>query len=317
MHPNKASCNDEKTVVMNQIVLALFPPIALIASGYVLQKRRFLATDFWNGTEKLNYYLFFPALLFASLARAQVQWVNLSAVIWAMLTVVLIAVAALCVMRRVKRILPAQFGVYVQGLVRFNTYIGIAVVSSLAQGMGASILAVVMAVCIPVVNVISIISLLPKEQMNVGHILKSLLKNPLISSCLAGVLVNITELPLWAGFWSLLQLFSNCSLALGLLCVGAALQFGEVRRHLSLVFANSLGRLLLMPLLAYGVSVLFGLDPVATQVLVIFFGLPTASASYILTKVLKGDAHLMAGIISLQTLLSVLSLPLLMYLTDL
>ena len=59
----------------------------------------------------------------------------------------------------------------------------------------------------------------------------------------------------------------------------------------------------------------FDLNAVATQVLVIFFGLPTASASYILTKVLKGDAPLMASIISVQTLLSLLTLPLLILIT--
>jgi hypothetical protein len=45
----------------------------------------------------------------------------------------------------------------------------------------------------------------------------------------------------------------------------------------------------------------------------VFFALPTASASYILTRYLNGDYQLMAGIISLQTLCFVLSFPWLMY----
>ena len=97
--------------------------------------------------------------------------------------------------------------------------------------------------------------------------------------------------------------------------VGAALQFTQVRAQWRLVLLNSAWRLLCIPMLAWGMCQWFGLNAVATQVLVIFFGLPTASASYVLTKVLKGDATLMASIISLQTLLSLLTLPLLIVLT--
>jgi len=45
-------------------------------------------------------------------------------------------------------------------------------------------------------------------------------------------------------------------------------------------------------------------------VLVLFFALPTAPTAYVLTRQLGGDSHLMAGLITLQTLLAALSLPL-------
>ncbi|MFX4790275.1 AEC family transporter, partial [Acinetobacter baumannii] len=47
--------------------------------------------------------------------------------------------------------------------------------------------------------------------------------------------------------------------------------------------------------------------------LVIFFALPTASASYILTKVLGGDSQLMAAVISFQTLCTAVTLPLVIW----
>ncbi len=48
--------------------------------------------------------------------------------------------------------------------------------------------------------------------------------------------------------------------------------------------------------------------------LVLFFALPTAPPAYVLTRPLGGDGHLMAGIITLQTLLAALSLPLVLIL---
>lgn len=299
--------------MMEQMVLALFPAIALIASGYACKRQGFFGADFWAGAEKLNYYVLFPALLFLSLSKAHIAWQPVVQVVWAMLVVVGVVAALVFVIGQKYHIRPQRLGVYMQSNIRFNTYIGLAVVSTLADGLGAPILAVIMAVSIPLVNVLSIVSLLPKEQMNLPNIVKSLLKNPLIVGCVAGSMVNILNIPIWAGLGQLLQLFSNSSLTLGLLCVGAALQFGQIRQNVHWVMLHSVSKLLVLPVLAWAVCWLFGLSPLATQVLVLFFGLPTASASYVLTKVLNGDAVLMAGIISLQTVLSVLTLPLLMH----
>ena len=232
-----------------------------------------------------------------------------------MLSVIAVVMVLMYALKVGRGILPARFGVYVQSAVRFNTYIGLAIVSALAAGSGAQMLAVILAVCIPLVNVLSIVALLPKEQLRLGTVLLSVLKNPLVSSCVVGIAVNVLDIPLWQGLQQLLKLLATCSLTMGLLCVGAALQFTQVKLNWRLVLLNSAWRLLCIPLLAWVICGVFGLSAVATQVLVIFFGLPTASASYILTKVLKGDAPLMASIISVQTLLSLLTLPLLIFIT--
>ena len=47
-----------------------------------------------------------------------------------------------------------------------------------------------------------------------------------------------------------------------------------------------------------------------TSILVLFFARPTAPTAYVLTRQLNGDSHLMAGIITLQTLFAAASLPL-------
>lgn len=45
------------------------------------------------------------------------------------------------------------------------------------------------------------------------------------------------------------------------------------------------------------------------MLLVIFFSIPTAPTSYILTRQLGGDSELMAGIITSQTMLAAITLP--------
>lgn len=298
---------------MNNIVLALFPLVAFIASGYIFKKYHFLSKEFWAGAEKLNYYILFPALLFNTLATTKIDLHSLSSAVVAMFIVVLTVTAVMYVLRMFWDIQPARFGVHVQSMVRFNTYIGLALVASLFQKEGMAILVILLALCIPLVNVISVLALTTKEQMAIKPVLIALLKNPLIVSCIVGGLVNVLNIPIWDGLSSLIKLFSASSLPLGLLCVGAALQFMQIKKDIVVLIADTFSRLLVVPALAFLVCTWFGLPSLQTQILVVFFALPTASAAYILTKVLGGDSQLMAAVISFQTLCAAVTLPLVIW----
>ena len=84
----------------------------------------------------------------------------------------------------------------------------------------------------------------------------------------------------------------------------------ELKKDIHALMMVNFSRLLVMPALAIGICWWMQLPVLQTQILVIFFALPTASAAYILTKVLKGDSQLMAAVISLQTLCAAITLPL-------
>ena len=57
-----------------QTALLILPNFVLILIGLVLARRFDFGRDFWDGLEKLVYYVLFPALLFRSLALAQIDF---------------------------------------------------------------------------------------------------------------------------------------------------------------------------------------------------------------------------------------------------
>lgn len=298
---------------MYSILLSLFPLITLIATGYLFKRLHFLSDGFWAGAEKLNYYILFPAMLFGNLATATLE-LNIVKTIVVVLGIVLSLICiALYGLRLIYKTVSARFGVYMQSMVRFNTYMGLAVVAALFHTQGMTILAITLSIAIPVVNILSVLSLTKSEGMVFRSVVFSLVKNPLILSCVIGILFNVLGFSLWAGLESLLKQLAICSLPLGLLCVGAALQFMAFKQDAMILFLNTFGRLLIVPALAFLICKMLNLSVLETQVLVVFFALPTASAAYILTKVLAGDSQLMAGVISLQTLCSALTLPFIIY----
>lgn len=297
---------------MSSLLLALWPLFALIVAGYLLHRVDFPGAAFWPGAERLNYFLLFPALLLGSLASAPLANPALPRLALAVLLALAAGWLALLALRRWRGWPAARFGALVQGALRFNTYLGLAAVGSLYGQEGLSVAALMLALLVPAVNLLSVWALSAEQGIGARDLLLPIARNPLILACLGGVLLNLSGLGLPGGSERLLGLLGAASLPLGLLCVGAALRPQELRGEAAALLGNSLARLLLMPLLALAVARLLALPALESTLLVLFFALPTAPTAYVLTRQLGGDSHLMAGLITLQTLLAALSLPLLL-----
>ena len=296
------------------VVMALFPLIILIAMGYIFKRIRFLADEFWRGAEKLNYLILFPVLLFNNLAYIKFELSTITQVLLALFIIIIITALTLWVARAFFHIPIARFGVYVQSQIRFNTYIGLSIMSLLFGAQGMQMFAMMIALAIPLVNVISVLAFSQGQGLKPTQILFSLIKNPLILGCVVGIIFNLLQLSLFSGVEQLFKILASMSLPLGLICVGAALQFAELKHDYSRLLLNTLGRLIVMPCLAYLICYVLNLNQFETIILVVFFALPTASASYILTRYFNGDSQLMAGVISLQTLCFAVTFPVLMIL---
>lgn len=296
------------------VLMALFPLIILIVMGYIFKRFQFLTEDFWRGAEKLNYLILFPILLFNQLAFVKFEIATLTQVLLVMSIVILLSTLLLWVAKAFFHIAIAQFGVYVQSHIRFNTYIGLSIISLLFGAQGMQVFAMMIALAIPLVNVISVLAFSHGQGLNLRQILFSVMKNPLILGCVVGVVFNLFQFSLFSGLEQLLKFLANMSLPLGLISVGAALQFAQLKHDFARLLLNTVGRLIIMPIFTYFMCYTIGLNHFETLILVVFFSLPTASAAYVLTRSFHGDSQLMAGIISLQTLCFVLTFPLLMLL---
>lgn len=296
------------------IWVALFPLVALIAMGYVLKKTQFVKDEFWANSEKLNYFVLFPVLLFLNVSAVQLDLATVSRMLTVLIAGILIASAVLWGIKHYTHIPVQRFGVYIQSHIRFNTYIGLSLMGALFGSQGMQMFAMLIAVAVPLVNIISVLSFSNLSLKQLGQTCMSIAKNPLILGCVVGVLFNFSGFTLWKGFAELLKILAAMSLPLGLLSVGAALQFQQMRLDLTKLSLNTLGRLIAMPALAYVLSGGLGLTDFERMILVVFFALPTASSSYILTRYYQGDSQLMAAIISVQTIGFGVTFPILMLL---
>ncbi len=298
---------------MSTFLDALLPVFVLIVVGYAFQYYAFPSAEFWGLAARITYFAFFPALLINRLATAQLADVQFGALVLAVSGPVLLVSGLLLALRRVLSVSGPGFTSIFQGSIRFNTYVGLAVVGALLGNDGVALAAVMMAFLIPLVNVLSVTALTRYAAHTAADwrgVLLSLAQNPLILACLLGIALNMLGLGLPLGSGAVLEIFSRAALPMGLLTVGAGLNLGAARAALLPVVVASGLKLLLLPALTLIACHLLGLSEMATIVAVVFAALPTATSAYILAQELGGDMPLMAAILTIQTVLAVLTMSL-------
>ncbi len=302
-------------------VLLILPDFMIILLGYLLRqflKNSFFNEGFWKGTEKLVFYVLFPPMLFTSVANAKLSLAEagtfLSVGIAAMMGGVLFSYA---IRLFIKGDGVTHASAFHCGF-RFNTYIGFAIVSRLYGQEGLALMSLLIAFWVPISNSIAVAALASavakKEQKaNEGGVLmktlKSIFTNPLIIATSAGLIVNISGLAMPEVVMHFFKSLGNASLAMGLLCIGAGLKIQGLVSQWSLITANTIERLFVLPAFALVMCLVFGLPTVAAGALMCFAMLPTAQSCYVMTAAMRGDAPLVAGITTAHTLTAIVSIP--------
>jgi len=291
---------------------AFVPAFGLLALG-VLLKRRLLPDDkVWAGIEKLIYWVLLPSLLVSAIGSLDLSTLPLGRMavsIWVPLTVGTL----LCLwLSRALGVPHAGATSVVQGGIRFNNLMGFAIIGAFYGQVGTALGGVATGLIVPCVQTVVtlIFAMAPGQTRRVTplSVLRQLALNPLMIACVLGFTVAaLGGLP--PGVKPLLRSLGQATVALGLLCVGAALSLSALTDRLGLQAITTAIKLGLMPLLTWLLAQAMGLDPMSTAAAVIFMALPTAATSYVMARAMGGDAPLMAAITTSEHALSILTLP--------
>ena len=288
-------------------VLLLLPDFSLILLGMLIRRWMTFGENFWAGLEKLVYFILFPALLINSLVKAKLDLLSAFPLL-ATAYVAIVAGMLLGLLPRMFSKVPAlTFASMYQCAFRYNSYIGLAVVSMLFGQSGVATLGIIIGTAVPLVNVVAIGMLARHGQLGLW---REVLRNPLIWATIIGLSLNLVGYVPPAPVLAFLGRLAEASIALGLLAVGAALQMGGAAGVKGLAAWLIVVKLLLLPLVAVFVGPLLGLSGLYYQVAVLFAALPTASSAYILAVRMGGDGKSVAWLISASTLASMLTLTL-------
>ena len=137
---------------------------------------------------------------------------------------------------------------------------------------------------------------------------KHVVLNPMVISTLIGMLLSVLGLHMPGPVTAYLGILADALTPCALFAIGLGLSIAGLRANLGRSSLLATVKLIIMPVIVYGLSVSLGLDPLYTIAAVICAAVPTAKTAYILAGEYHCEEMMVASTVSLTTLASIISL---------
>ncbi|WP_432696738.1 AEC family transporter [Marinobacterium sp. YM272] len=289
-------------------------PIFLIMFiGYFLVRMGVFNENFVNVGSRFVFTVTLPTLVFLSIARMDYHATFNPAMLLFVLVATLISFGLIWWLGKRWIDSPEDLASFIQGAFRSNYgIIGLAVSFNLFGQAGLAEASLILALVIPMYNVLAIICLtVPLQKSGGMDVMKTayqIIRNPLIIAVIIALPFSYFGLELPHIAERTARYFADITLPLALLTIGGSLNMKSLRSTSSTAFWATLTKLVLLPLILVPLAWLFGFSGQDMVMMMVLFGCPSAAAGFVMAKAMGANAQLAANIILTTTLGSVVTL---------
>ena len=284
-------------------------------------RRTYRESPDWKTLDWVCYWVLNPALLFTSAAQKPIGINTVVANggwIWALMISGLILGS---LVRRFQPISSVEFASRWQTAWRFNSVVGLAA-TSLISPDAVQIMAIFIGASVPLANLMAVSALaISSGQKQPGWIwrcMKSVLLNPFFLSSGGGLVFSLTAASqAWVidsltfrVIFEILQLLAVAAIPLSLIAVGTAVIWKDLGRFDRVSLYLHVVKLVGLPILACGASLIFDIPSPTAIALIVFSALPTSTSSHVLGAAYGAAREPTALIVSQSTVFACLTLPL-------
>lgn len=285
---------------------AILPIFFIMALGYAARCTGVMRREDVPAINKVAFRYFMPLLLFYNIYTSDLSTSVRPALIAYAVAGVLCAFGLALAFTLLVEKEPDRKGPMIQGIYRSNfVIIGLPIAESLMGGKQLGTVAVLIAIVVPVFNVLAVITLevFNGRKVKVGQLVLDILKNPLILASTAGILALLVKLHLPAFAVTVLKEMSDATTPLLLFLLGAFFQFDGIKKYLGDLVKVSVGRLVVIPGIFLTLAAVLGFRGVDFVALIGVFGSATAIASFTMTQQMGGDAEFAGDIVVMTSAL--------------
>lgn len=294
-------------MVFAVILMGLTPSFLMVGLGGMVRNR--LAPQAWQGLDKLNFEVLFPALLFFAASGRPIAVADLGRIGPAVWSILALALGLGLLARRFGPEKFLDFAGAWQAAWRFNTAIAFVALPSVGTELTGQ-MAVAIGMAVPVANVLAVSALSRGGSLSLRQTALKVALNPFLLASVAGVAVGLSGYKIPAPVLAPAEMLAHAAIPIALLSIGATMNWRALARLDLFNGYLCLVRLVLVPAATLAACLLLQTDPGFSAVLVLFAALPTASAAHVLASAFGADRTLAATLIAQSTLLSAISLPL-------
>ncbi len=315
---------------MLEVTNILLPVFAVIALGAILRYSGFASISVFQQTNRLVYWIGIPAYLFYKTADSKLQG-DAAVRVFAVLFGAMVGTIVLgYLIARFLRLRTDSTSAFVHGAFRSNlVYVGLPVVFLALAARGYEQMAALQAVAVisiallvPIYNIAAVLILVGgheggREQLpqRLRELVTRLATNPLILSCVAGLIVLGLGWKLPQPIRQTCETLGDMTTPLALLGIGAALTFKTLRSFLGRATLSAGIKVIAAPLIGLLLARWLALSPAEVRIALIFLACPSATVTYIMAQQMGADDGLAANIVVLSTLLALPSLAMVLTMT--
>ncbi len=290
---------------------AIAPIFLIMLLGYTVKSLKLADKKTFNSINKLIFNIFLPFLLFYNLYNTETLDVfNLKLIVFTIIGILFVFAAGYFSVLRINDD-DRKRGVMLQGLFRSNfAFLGIPLVNYICGPSGNSLASVMIAVIVPVFNILAVIALERFRGGNVSikKLLLGIIKNPLIISCVIGLVFFISGIKLPSVLEKTVSDISKIATPLAIFVLGASFTFSSIKGYVrEIVFVVSL-RLIFVPLIILSTAVFFGFSGDALACLLVTFASPIAVSSFAMAQQMNGDETLASHLVVISSAFCLITL---------
>jgi len=286
------------------------PLLVLMLLGGFLRKVKVFDE---NTVKKMNaaiFKAFLPTLIFYNLYKSSIDDVkDVGTALYAsgvLIGAYLLSAFIVCAVEKDN----AKRGAMVQGMCRSNFVIFGAplCISICGEGIAGKI-SVAVAIVIPVINILSVITLefFRGGKPSIRKMLKGVITNPLIIASAIGIVVLLSGIKLPALAEKSVSDVSKIATPLALILLGASVNLGSIKGNLKQLIIAVTGKLIVIPLVGITGAVLLGMRGGDVALLIAALASPTAVSSYPMALQMDSDSELAAQIVAFDTTICIIT----------
>lgn len=290
---------------------AVIPLFILLVIGYLVRRTGLLKDEEVHRFNHMVFLVFFPPLMFQNLYGNNDGFLpDGKLLLFAVPFILCVILLSIPLVKKIEKN-PRSQGAMIQAVYRSNFILmGLPVAINIFGKGNVSQTALLIAVIVPMYNVVSVIILesFRGSKPDIGQILKKVATNPIILGAVAGILAILLGIPLPKPIATTVEWMADVTTPMALILLGASFDITTVKgQKRNLVFCI-LMRLLVVPAVGLSLAALLGFRGVEFVALIAMLATPMAVSSYTMADSMDSDGELAGNCVIFSTPLSCITL---------
>ena len=272
------------------------PLFIVMALGYYLKYIKMLDKQTLDVMNKVCFKAFLPTLLFYNIYKSDVKSAfNPRLIMFSVSCVLILFFILLIIIPKIEKDNKKR-GVMIQGIFRSNFVIfGMPVASSIYGDGNIGTTALLIAIIVPLFNLLAVISLEVFRDGNIDFkkIIHGIITNPLIVASIIGVSFILLNIKLPTFIEKSVSDISKLATPLSLILLGGSFSFSDIKEYLKNIIFVVSNKLVIVPLIFIPLAISLGFREIELLTILLIFASPTAVSTFQMAEQMDAD-HILA-----------------------